>query len=115
MSGGEGPGRDRPAPGDRDPVARPGRGRHRRKPAGPPLVTDPPDEARASRAERLVAALFVLAFLAGCGFIAAYIGLEVGSSNLPPGARTLSTPRSGRTWRSAWRCRWSCWRSAPGR
>ena len=34
-------------------------------PAEPPLVTDPPDKARASHAERLVAALFVLAFLAG--------------------------------------------------
>src|SRR5580700_5369351 len=59
------------------------------KPAGPPLVTDPPDKAHASRAELLVAALFVLAFLAGCGFIAAYIGLEVGSSNLPPGANAV--------------------------
>ena len=59
------------------------------KPAEPPLVTDPPDKARASRAERLVAALFVLAFLAGCGFIAAYIGLEVGSSNIPPGANAV--------------------------
>jgi ubiquinol-cytochrome c reductase iron-sulfur subunit len=59
------------------------------EPAGPPLVTDPPDKAHASRAERLVAALFVLAFLAGCGFIAAFIGLEVGSSNLPPGANAV--------------------------
>ncbi|MFY9777021.1 MAG: (2Fe-2S)-binding protein, partial [Trebonia sp.] len=59
------------------------------KPAGPALVTDPPDKARASRAERLVAALFVLAFLAGCGFIAAYIGLEVGSPNLPAGANAV--------------------------
>ena len=59
------------------------------KPAEPALVTDPPDKARASRAERLVAALFVLAFLAGCGFIAAYIGLEVGSSNLPAGANAV--------------------------
>ncbi|MFZ0755230.1 MAG: (2Fe-2S)-binding protein, partial [Trebonia sp.] len=59
------------------------------KPAGPALVTDPPDKARASRAERLVAALFVLAFVAGCGFIAAYIGLEVGSSNLPAGANAV--------------------------
>ena len=30
--------------------------------------------------EKVVAALFVLAFLAGCGFIAAYIGLEVGGT-----------------------------------
>src|ERR1700733_5299930 len=59
------------------------------KPAGPPLVTAPPDKARASRAERLVAALFVLAFLAGCGFIAAYIGLEIGAGNIPPGANAV--------------------------
>ncbi len=32
----------------------------------------------AARAEKVVASLFTLAFLAGCGFIAAYIGLEVG-------------------------------------
>jgi ubiquinol-cytochrome c reductase iron-sulfur subunit len=42
-----------------------------------PDVSDYP--ARASNAEKLVAACFLLAFLAGCGFIAAYIGLEVGS------------------------------------
>jgi ubiquinol-cytochrome c reductase iron-sulfur subunit len=47
---------------------------------------DPPDKRHASNAEKLVAALFLLAFVAGCGFIAAYIGLEVGSANLPPGA-----------------------------
>jgi ubiquinol-cytochrome c reductase iron-sulfur subunit len=49
------------------------------EPAEPALVTDPPDAAHAKNAERLVAALFLLAFVAGCGFIAAYIGLEVGS------------------------------------
>jgi ubiquinol-cytochrome c reductase iron-sulfur subunit len=43
------------------------------------LPTDPEDMQHASRAEKVVAALFVLAFFAGCGFIAAYIGLEVGS------------------------------------
>ncbi len=37
----------------------------------------------------MVAALFVLAFLAGCGFIAAYIGLEVGSSTIPKGANDV--------------------------
>ena len=47
-------------------------------PAEPPVVADPPDLAHARRAERLVAALFVLAAIAGCGFIAAFIGLEVG-------------------------------------
>jgi ubiquinol-cytochrome c reductase iron-sulfur subunit len=59
------------------------------KPAQPPLITDPPDKRRASRAERLVAALFVLAFVAGCGLIAAYVGLEVGSSTIPPGANAV--------------------------
>jgi len=47
-------------------------------PEKPPIVADPPDMRRAKNAERLVAALFVLAFLAGCGFIAAFVGLEVG-------------------------------------
>jgi ubiquinol-cytochrome c reductase iron-sulfur subunit len=42
------------------------------------LQTEPEDPARAKRAEMLVVLLFLLAFLAGCGFIAAYIGLEVG-------------------------------------
>ncbi|MBV9448738.1 MAG: Rieske 2Fe-2S domain-containing protein [Streptosporangiaceae bacterium] len=43
------------------------------------LPTDPPDMARAKRAERVVALSFIIAFLAGCGFIAAYVGLEVHS------------------------------------
>jgi ubiquinol-cytochrome c reductase iron-sulfur subunit len=43
------------------------------------LPADPPDPRRAKRAERLVAALFILSALAGIGFIAAYVGLEVGS------------------------------------
>jgi ubiquinol-cytochrome c reductase iron-sulfur subunit len=47
-------------------------------PEKPPIVADPPDMRRAKNAERLVAALFVLAFIAGCGFIAAFVGLEVG-------------------------------------
>jgi ubiquinol-cytochrome c reductase iron-sulfur subunit len=47
-------------------------------PEKPPIVVDPPDIRRAKNAERLVAALFVLAFVAGCGFIAAFVGLEVG-------------------------------------
>jgi ubiquinol-cytochrome c reductase iron-sulfur subunit len=58
-------------------------------PAEPPPIVEPPDTARASRAERLVAALFVLAFLAGCGFIAAYIGLEIGQSTIPKGANDV--------------------------
>src|SRR5499427_8151585 len=47
-------------------------------PEKPPIVVDPPDMRSAKNAERLVAALFVLAFIAGCGFIAAFVGLEVG-------------------------------------
>ncbi len=43
------------------------------------LPTDPPDPVHAKRAERLVATSFLIAFLAGCGFIAAYVGLEVHS------------------------------------
>jgi ubiquinol-cytochrome c reductase iron-sulfur subunit len=50
---------------------------------------DPDNPAHAKRAERLVAALFVLAFLAGCGFIAAYVGIEVGSSSIPKGANDV--------------------------
>ena len=49
-------------------------------PEKPPIVADPPDMRRAKNAERLVAALFVLAFVAGCGFIAAFVGLEVGGA-----------------------------------
>jgi ubiquinol-cytochrome c reductase iron-sulfur subunit len=40
-----------------------------------PADSDYPDTAR--RAERVVVLLFLLAFLAGCGFIAAYVGLGV--------------------------------------
>jgi ubiquinol-cytochrome c reductase iron-sulfur subunit len=50
---------------------------------------DPPDAARAKRAERLVAVLFIIAFLAGCGFIAAYVVLEVGQSTIPAGANNV--------------------------
>jgi ubiquinol-cytochrome c reductase iron-sulfur subunit len=58
-------------------------------PPEPPPIVEPPDTARADRAERVVAALFVLAFLAGCGFIAAYIGLEIGQSTIPKGANDV--------------------------
>jgi ubiquinol-cytochrome c reductase iron-sulfur subunit len=50
---------------------------------------NPPDQRHAKNAERLVAALFLLAFLAGCGFIAAYVGLEVGPSTTPNGANVV--------------------------
>jgi ubiquinol-cytochrome c reductase iron-sulfur subunit len=43
------------------------------------LPTEPEFKDHADRAARLVAACFILAFLAGCGFIAAYVGLEVHS------------------------------------
>jgi ubiquinol-cytochrome c reductase iron-sulfur subunit len=42
-----------------------------------PAEADYPEQAR--NAEKIVAAFFLLAFLAGCGFIAAYVGLEVHS------------------------------------
>jgi ubiquinol-cytochrome c reductase iron-sulfur subunit len=42
-----------------------------------PEVSDYPSHA--SNAEKIVSACFLIAFIAGCGFIAAYIGLEVGS------------------------------------
>jgi ubiquinol-cytochrome c reductase iron-sulfur subunit len=44
-----------------------------------PSQSDYPDHAK--NAERLVVALFMLAFLAGCGFIAAYVGLGVYSED----------------------------------
>ena len=59
------------------------------RPTEPPFITDPENKAHASRAELLVAALFVLAFVAGCGLIAAYIGLEIGTSNIPSGANAV--------------------------
>src|SRR5258707_6491771 len=43
------------------------------------LPADPSDLRRAKTAERVVADCFILAMLAGIGFIAAYVGLGVGS------------------------------------
>src|SRR5271156_2731563 len=43
------------------------------------LPAEPEFEEHAKNAERVIAALFILAFLAGCGFIAAYVGIEVHS------------------------------------
>jgi ubiquinol-cytochrome c reductase iron-sulfur subunit len=48
------------------------------------LVGTVPDE-RAKRVEKIIAGCFVFAFIAGCGFIAAYVGLEVGSNRLGTG------------------------------
>jgi ubiquinol-cytochrome c reductase iron-sulfur subunit len=44
------------------------------------LPTDPEDMRHAKRIERIVALCFALAFFAGVGFIAAYVGIEVGPS-----------------------------------
>ena len=81
----------RPAPGDRHATARPGQdpaggapGRGRRRPAARELPAEPPDLPQAKRAERVVAALFLLSMLASIGFIAAYVGLEVGSVSGAP-------------------------------
>jgi ubiquinol-cytochrome c reductase iron-sulfur subunit len=45
------------------------------------LPTDPSDMQSAKVAERVAAACFVIAFVAGVGFLAAYIGLEVGPNH----------------------------------
>ena len=47
------------------------------EPEEEPLPAESDYPAHANKAEKLVAASFLLAFVAGCGFIAAYIGLEV--------------------------------------
>jgi len=56
------------------------------KPEEPSFSAEPTMVEHAKNAERIVAALFILAFLAGCGFIAAFVGLEVGQSTIPKGA-----------------------------
>jgi quinol---cytochrome c reductase iron-sulfur subunit len=43
------------------------------------LPAEPEFEEHAKNAERVIAALFILAFIAGCGFVAAYVGIEVHS------------------------------------
>jgi len=45
------------------------------------VPTDPADTRHAKVAERLAAVCFLIAFIAGIGFIVAYIGLEVGPNN----------------------------------
>jgi hypothetical protein len=42
-------------------------------------------EQRAKRVEKIIAGCFTFAFIAGCGFIAAYVGLEVGPNRLGHG------------------------------
>jgi ubiquinol-cytochrome c reductase iron-sulfur subunit len=44
---------------------------------------------RANRSEKVIVACFVIAFFAGCGFIAAYVGLPVGIDRLGPGGSAL--------------------------
>jgi ubiquinol-cytochrome c reductase iron-sulfur subunit len=48
------------------------------------LVATVPD-LRAKRVEKIIAGCFTFAFIAGCGFIAAYVGLETGSNRLGHG------------------------------
>jgi ubiquinol-cytochrome c reductase iron-sulfur subunit len=55
----------------------------------PAFSAEPENMRHAKNAERLVAVLFVIAFLAGVGFIAAYIGLEIGTSTIPKGANPV--------------------------
>jgi ubiquinol-cytochrome c reductase iron-sulfur subunit len=68
------------------------------EPSEPAFSAEPPAPQHAKRAERVVAALFVLAFLAGCGFIAAYVGLEVGTATTPNGANTVVAAFRSNLW-----------------
>jgi ubiquinol-cytochrome c reductase iron-sulfur subunit len=49
--------------------------------AEPWIPTDPPDPVSAKNWERFAALLFTLSALASVGFIAAYVGLEIGTKN----------------------------------
>jgi quinol---cytochrome c reductase iron-sulfur subunit len=55
----------------------------------PAFSAEPENERHAKNAERIVAVLFVIAFLAGVGFIAAYVSLEIGVGQIPPGANPV--------------------------
>jgi ubiquinol-cytochrome c reductase iron-sulfur subunit len=57
--------------------------------AQPAFSAEPENTRHAKNAERIVAVLFVIAFLAGVGFIAAYIGLEIGVGQIPAGANPV--------------------------
>jgi ubiquinol-cytochrome c reductase iron-sulfur subunit len=57
--------------------------------AQPAFSAAPENERHAKNAERVVAVLFVIAFLAGVGFIAAYVGLEIGVATIPKGANPV--------------------------
>ena len=58
----------------------------RTEPDRPAFSAEPENSRHAKNAERVVAVLFVIAFFAGVGFIAAYVGLEIGVSTIPKGA-----------------------------
>jgi ubiquinol-cytochrome c reductase iron-sulfur subunit len=59
------------------------------EPSQPAFSAEPENTRHAMNAERLVAVLFVIAFLAGVGFIAAFIGLEVGGATIAKGANPV--------------------------
>jgi ubiquinol-cytochrome c reductase iron-sulfur subunit len=61
----------------------------RAEPSQPAFSAEPENTRHAMNAERLVAVLFVIAFLAGVGFIAAYIGLEIGTATIAKGANPV--------------------------
>ena len=61
----------------------------RDEPDEPAFSAAPENPERAKNAERLVVACFVIAFLAGVGFIAAYVGLEVGNTATAPGSNAV--------------------------
>jgi ubiquinol-cytochrome c reductase iron-sulfur subunit len=68
------------------------------EPSEPAFSAEPPAPRHAKNAERLAAALFVLAFLAGCGFIAAYVGIEVGIATIPSGANPIVAAFRSNLW-----------------
>jgi ubiquinol-cytochrome c reductase iron-sulfur subunit len=61
----------------------------RTEPDRPAFSAEPENSRHAKNAERIVAVLFVIAFFAGVGFIAAYVGLEIGVGQIPQGANPV--------------------------
>ena len=59
------------------------------EPEQPAFSAEPDNTRHAKNAERIVAVLFVIAFLAGVGFIAAYVSLEIGTSTIPRNANPV--------------------------
>jgi ubiquinol-cytochrome c reductase iron-sulfur subunit len=59
------------------------------EPSQPAFSAEPENTRHAKNAERIVAVLFVIAFLAGVGFIAAFVGLEIGVGQIPQGANPV--------------------------